>query len=167
MSNQEWTKVSYEKPKKPEPVKKFDPIVARQREQEAKERATKLESNQIKYSDNKYEHQNWDPTVITSSSNKPKSHPHTQREPSAIKLNESGDIVQVKKVSPQMAKSIIDARISKKWTQIQLAHNSAIDVKTIGEIERGNCIYNPNVFNKLCSTLGVKIERNVIIEEKK
>lgn len=60
-----------------------------------------------------------------------------------------------------MAKLIVNARLAKQWTQIQLAHNSAVDTKTIGEIERGGCVYNANVFNKLCKTLGVNIERNI------
>jgi ribosome-binding protein aMBF1 (putative translation factor) len=165
--NQGWQTVSYKKTEKKEPVKNFDPIIARQKEQNSKEQADKLAKNQIKYSETKFEHQQWEPTII-SNSNKPKPKTNqTQREPSAIKLNESGDIVKVKKVSPQMARGIVDARIAKKWTQIQLAHNSAIDVKSIGEIERGGCIYDANVFNKLCNTLGVKIERNILIEEKK
>ena len=85
---------------------------------------------------------------------------------SAIKINENDEITQVKKVSPQMTKSLIDARVGKKWTQIQLAHASGVDIKTLNEIERGGCIYNADIFNKLTKALGVKIERNYIIEQK-
>jgi ribosome-binding protein aMBF1 (putative translation factor) len=62
-----------------------------------------------------------------------------------------------------MAKAIIDALINKKWSQLQLAHNSNIDIKYINEIERGGCLYDDNIFNKLSKVLGVIIERNIDI----
>jgi DNA-binding XRE family transcriptional regulator len=114
-------------------------------------------------------HQDWNYVVLL----KPPStqvHPHTHsypnvhKEASSIKTNNLGDIIQVKKISPSMAKSIVDARVAKKLTQIQLAHLSGLDIKTVSEIEKGGGLYNPDMFNKLCSTLGVKIERNYILE---
>jgi transcriptional regulator with XRE-family HTH domain len=66
-----------------------------------------------------------------------------------------------------MSRGIIDGRLAKKWTQVQLAHNAAVDVKTIGEIERGGCIYDATIFNKLCKALGIMIERNFVLEQKK
>lgn len=136
-----------------------DPIIARQREALAKLEADKLASKQIKYGEQKDPNANWQYTTLSKTKPKPKvSQP--QREATAIKENLDGD-VKIKKVSKSMAKAIMDARLAKQWTQVQLAHNSAIDTKTIGEIERGGCVYNANVFNKLCKTLGINVERNV------
>lgn len=136
----------------------FDPIIARQREGRAKLDAEKQQSKQIKYGEQKDPTANWESTILTKSKPKVKiSQP--QKGASAIKENPDGD-VKIKKVSKSMAKAIIDSRLAKQWTQIQLAHNSAVDTKTIGEIERGGCVYNANVFNKLCKTLGVNVERN-------
>lgn len=136
-----------------------DPIIARQREAQSKLDAEKIALKQIKYGEQKDPNANWGYTTLSKTKPKPKvSQP--QREASAIKENADGD-VKIKKVSKSMAKAIVDARLAKQWTQVQLAHNSAVDTKTIGEIERGGCVYNANVFNKLCKTLGVNVERNV------
>jgi ribosome-binding protein aMBF1 (putative translation factor) len=165
MSDQGWQTVTYNKPKKAKEEAKFDPIPARQREAQAKIDAENSAKKQIKLSTQADPNQDWN--YITISKNKPKPKVVlAQRETSAVKTNQDGDIVQVKKVSPQMARAIIDARIAKKWNQVELARNSAIDVKTIGDIERGGCLYDANVFNKLCKTLGIQIERNYLIEKK-
>lgn len=164
MSNQEgWQVVSNKKSNKKvisvQTNSVQDPIIARQREAQAKLDAEKLASKQIKYGEQKDPDANWGYTTLTKTKPKPKvSQP--QREASAIKENADGD-VKIKKVSKSMAKAIVDARLAKQLTQVQLAHNSAVDTKTIGEIERGGCVYNANVFNKLCKTLGVNVERNV------
>ena len=134
-----------------------DPIIARQRESQAKFEADKQEAKQIKYGEQKDPTANWGYTTLSKT--KPKvSQP--QREASPIKENADRDI-KIKKVSKTMAKAIVNARLARKWTQVQLAHNCAVDTKTIAEIERGGYVYNPNVFNKLCKTLGVNVERNV------
>ena len=165
MSNQSWQTVTYNKPKKAKEEAKFDPIPVRQREAQAKIDSENSEKKQIKLPTQADPNQDWN--YITISKNKPKPKVVlAQRETSAVKTNQDGDIVQVKKVSPQMARAIINARIAKKWNQVQLAHNSAVDVKIIGDIERGGCLYDANVFNKLCKTLGIQIERNYLIEKK-
>ena len=165
MSDQGWQTVTYNKPKKAKEEAKFDPIPARQREAQAKIDSENSEKKQIKLPTQADPNQDWN--YITISKNKPKPKVVlAQRETSAFKTNQDGDIVQVKKVSPQMARAIVDARIAKKWNQVQLAHNSAVDVKIIGDIERGGCLYDANVFNKLCKTLGIQIERNCLIEKK-
>lgn len=165
MTEQGWQTISYNKPKKPKEETKYSPIPAIQRESQAKINAENVAKKQIKVSGQLDPNQDW--KYITINKNKPKPKVVLpQREASAVKTNESGDIVQVKKVSLQMAKSIVDARMSKKWTQVQLAHKSAIDVKIIGEVERGGGFYDPNVFNKLCKTLGIQVERNCVIEKK-
>lgn len=170
MSQQGWQTVTYNKPKKEKDEKKnviagFDPIPSRQRETQAKINSDNLTKKQIQVPTQSNPNQDWN--TITFTKPKPKSKVDLpQREQSAVKTNQSGDIVQVKKVSPQMAKAIVDARVAKKWNQVQLAHNSAIDVKTISEVERGGGLYDANIFNKLCKTLGIVVERNCLIEKK-
>ena len=142
-------------------IKTNDPIISRQKEVEAKVAADKQEFKQIKYEEQKDPTQDWN--YITLNKSKPKSKIfQPQREITVSKeiTNCNGDTdIKIKKVSKIMAKAVIDARVAKKWTQIQLAHNSSIDIKTISEIERcGN--YDANIFNKLCKTLGIQIERN-------
>ena len=169
MSDQGWHTVTNNKPKKvntkQEESIKFDPIPARQREAQAKINAENEKKKQIQVQTQLDPNQDWKPVTFTKPQQKPKV-VLSQREASSIKINESGDIVQVKKVSQQMARSIIDARIAKQLTQVQLAHLSAVDVKTISEVERGGALYDANVFNKLCKTLGIMIERNCIVEKK-
>lgn len=147
-----------------EPVK-FEPIMAKQREAKAKADSIALTNKQIKYNDPINKEQDWNNITLTKPKPKPKS-TQQQRQASSIKLNEDGEVVQLKKVSPQMSRSIIDGRLAKKWTQIQLAHNSAVDIKTISEIERGGCVYDANVFNKICKAMGITVERNFILEQK-
>ena len=169
MSDQGWQTVTNNKPKKvnnkQEESIKFDPIPARQREAQAKINADNDAKKQIQVPTQLDPNQDWNYITFSKNKQKPKV-VLPQREASAVKTNESGDIVQVKKVSPQMAREIVDARIAKQWTQVQLAHSSALDVKTISEVERGGGLYVADVFNKICKTLGIKIERNCIVEKK-
>ncbi len=164
---QGWQTVSHNRTKKvkPEEPVKFDPIPARQREAQDKIKAQQEEKKQIKYTEQVNSNQDWQTVTITKTQPKPKV-TLPQKPTSAIKFDESGDVVKTKKVSPQMAKAIVDARVAKKWTQVQLAHNSAIDVKTINEVERGGGLYDAGVFNKLTKTLGISIERNCVLEKK-
>lgn len=109
-------------------------------------------------------HQDWNTITISKTQSKPKNpHTHIQNQSSSIKLDDSGEVVKIKRVSSQMSKAIIDARIAKKWSQVQLAQNACIDLKSLSEIERGGCVYDSNLFNKIAKTLGVKIDRNVDI----
>ena len=167
MANQGWQTITSNKTKKnnqDEPVN-FDPIPARQREAQAKIAAALAAKKEMNLPIQSNPNQDWNNVTISKPQQKQKvSLP--QREASAIKINESGDIIQIKKVSPQMARAVIDARIAKKWTQVQLSHNSTIDVKTISEIEKGKGLYDANVFNKLCKTFGITIERNYLLEIK-
>lgn len=161
MSKQGWTKVDKNnknnKNNKEKPLQ-FDPIISRQKEALAKLEALKQESKQIKYDEPKDPNQDWN--YITISKTKPKQKVSTiQSKPSAIKENEEG-IIKIKKVSKVMSKAVIDGRVAKKMTQIQLANSSTLDVKTISEIERGGCIYDANAFNKISKALGIKIERS-------
>lgn len=165
MNEQDWQVVSNKKNKsdklnkiEPEKIKSFDPIISRQRETLTKQDLVKQELKQIKYGEQKDPSQDWNYVSLVKPKPKPKS-VMPQKIASSIKETFDGDI-KIKKVSKTMAKAVTDARLSKQWTQVQLAHNSTIDSKTINDIEKGGCVYDANVFNKLSKTLGVKIERN-------
>ena len=110
--------------------------------------------------------QDWVDVKISKPTQLPK-YIQKSRPASGVKVNVDGEITQIKKVSPQMTKTVMDARVGKKLTQIQLANISGVDAKIINEIERGGCIYNADVFNKISKALGIKIERNCILENKK
>lgn len=138
--------------------KDLDPIIARRKENQLKLQ-TQKNNNQNEQNQSSNPNQDWNYITIKKENLIQKKTP-PQMIASSIKENKDGEIISVKKISKSMAKAVIDARVAKKWSQIDLAHNSSIDVKTIGEIERGGCIYDANIFNKLCKTLGVKIERN-------
>lgn len=135
----------------------MDPIISRQIEAKAKIEEEKQTKKQIKYAEQLNPNQNWDNVILQKA--EPKKKTSVSKAFTSIKENSDGEI-KIKKVSKSMSKSLIDARIAKKWTRIQLAHNSATDVKTITEIETGGCVYDANIFNKLCKSLGVNIERN-------
>lgn len=168
MTEQGWQTVTNKKiktVKQEETINKFDPIPARQREIQAKINDENKAKKQIKLPSQSDPNQDWNYITITKNKPKPKV-VLPQKEASAIKTNELDEVVQIKKVSPQMSKAIVDARVAKQWTQVQLAHNSALDVKTISEVERGGGLYVAEVFNKLSKALGVKIERNCVLEKK-
>ena len=109
------------------------------------------------------DHQDWN-TVILRKKTEKKSN---QNSNSNLKKKENDDKIEIKKVSKQMAKQIIDGRMAKKMTQLNLAQQSCIDVKIIKQIESGNCIYNSEHINKISKVLGMKIDRklNIIYKE--
>jgi DNA-binding XRE family transcriptional regulator len=159
MSNQGWQTVTNKKNKVKqvqEPV--FNPIIARQKESLAKLHADKLVSKEINYDGSIEPNQDWN--YVTLNKYKPKEKiALLQKTHTTIK--ESYDsVVNIKKVSKSMGQNVINARVYKKWTQKQLAHNATVDVKTINDIERGGILYDPIIFNKICKALGVNIERN-------
>jgi DNA-binding XRE family transcriptional regulator len=161
MSEKGWQTVSYKNKQKVITVqeKSTDPIIARQREAHAKLDADKQEAMKIKYDGPKDSNQDWN--YVTFSKTKPKQKVSIpQAPPTSFKETKEGEIIKIKKVSKSMGKAVTDARIVKQWTQVQLAHNSTVDSKTINEIERGGCVYDSNIFNKISKALGVKIERN-------
>ena len=168
MSQEIWQTIVGQKQKqnkvKPvEPVK-FDPIPGRQAKIHADQQAQQQACQQAQQI-NSNPNQDWNTIVLEKTKPKQKI-VIPQRQASSIKINESDDTIQIKKVSNQMARAVIDARCSKKWSQVQLAHNSNIDIKTINEIERGGSVYDANVFNKLCKALGTTIERNYDLIQK-
>jgi len=115
------------------------------------------------------DHQDWTTVVLkknksdkkTSETNQNKQINHNN-----YKKQDNDDKIQIKKVSKQMAKQIIDSRVAKKMTQVNLAQQSCIDIKMIKEIENGSCIYNSDHINKISKVLGIKIERKLDIINK-
>ena len=106
--------------------------------------------------------QDWQPRILHKSVKNPVHHLHASRPPSNIKTiyNEDGnEIVKLKTVSHEMAQFIIKSRVEKGLKQIDLAKRANIDAKTIGEIERGGCIYVAVDINKIARTLGITIPR--------
>ncbi len=116
------------------------------------------------------EHQNWTTTIISNPNlikqkqqNGPKKIvERTGDKQSFVKTDAEGEVIGVKKVSSQMAHELVNARVAKKLTQVQLAKLCNTDPKTISENEKGGNVYNAQIWNKLCKELGVKIERNTV-----
>jgi len=167
MGQENWQVVTNKKEskvKQTEPIK-FDPIPSRQKQQTQllNPSNSSLPLPSINLNSSNSTHQDWNTVTLSKPQPKPKI-TQTQYQASGIKLDETGDIIKIKKVSSQMAKAVIDARIVKKWSQIQLAQNACVDLKSLSEIERGGCVYNADMFNKIAKTLGIKIDRNVDIK---
>jgi ribosome-binding protein aMBF1 (putative translation factor) len=111
------------------------------------------------------EHQNWTPVILSNPKLKKKNQPTTivdrrDTKQNTVKTDAEGDVIGVKKVSKEMANELVKARTSKNLTQVQLARMCNLDSKVIGDNERGGCLYDAQIWNKLCKELGVKIERN-------
>jgi len=82
--------------------------------------------------------------------------------PSVAKISFDKDGIEqitLKHISHQMSQCIIDARLKKGMKQIDLANKTNLDQKTISEIERGKCLYNPTQINRIAKALGVNIPR--------
>jgi ribosome-binding protein aMBF1 (putative translation factor) len=106
-------------------------------------------------------HQDW--TTVTF--NKPKTAAtnvsatvnHTQPK---VRLDAEGnEISNIKYVTKEMARIIIESRTSQKLTQKELATKCNMDSKIINEIERGGCVYVAEHVNKIARALNVKIPR--------
>jgi ribosome-binding protein aMBF1 (putative translation factor) len=106
------------------------------------------------------------PVVLKKDQPKPKAH-NIQTTQKPIKTDEDDNIIKIKKVSKSMANSVQTARLAKKLSQDDLAKQSNLLKKVVCDIEKGGCIYNAQHFNMLSKALGVTIDRNVDIIEKK
>lgn len=108
--------------------------------------------------------QDWKPHVLRKNTTKQtEKKPTVTHSASVTKVtydDDGNEIIKLKTVSLKMAQFIMKARIDKGLKQIDLAKQTSIDVKTIGEIERGGCIYKAEQINKIGRVLGVKIPRN-------
>lgn len=107
--------------------------------------------------------QDWTPVVIRKTIKKDADKKKFIPKPSSsikITQNEDGEeIEKLKTVSHEMAQFIIKVRVEKGLKQADLARLSCVNPKTITEIEKGGCIYNANIINKIAKTLGVNIPR--------
>lgn len=106
--------------------------------------------------------QDWEPKIIRKPSTPGLNAPKIAYAPSSTKITydkDENEVVTLKIVSREMAQFIIKARVEKGLRQVDLAKRANIDVKIIGEIERGGGIYNPVQVNKIAQTLGVTIPR--------
>lgn len=115
------------------------------------------------------DHQDWTTVVLkkNKSDKKPsETNQNKQVNQNNYKKQDNDDKIQIKRVSKQMARQIIDGRVAKKMTQINLAQQSCIDIKMIKEIENGLCVYNSDHINKISKVLGIKIERKLDIINK-
>ena len=106
--------------------------------------------------------QDWEPVILNK--NKPTGEKNIvekkEKEQNVIKTDDLGNAIGLKKITKEMSKCIIEARISKKITQDQLAQLCCLDKKIINDIEKGDYVYNANNINKISRVLGIKIERN-------
>jgi ribosome-binding protein aMBF1 (putative translation factor) len=103
--------------------------------------------------------QDWTPVVFKKTTNKTKQ-PTIQHAAKPVKLDENDEVVQVKKVSKEMASAVQTARLAKDLTQNDLAKLTNLPSKVINDIERGGSLYNANHFNMICTKLKIQIPRN-------
>jgi putative transcription factor len=105
--------------------------------------------------------QDWTPVVLRKDKPKEKK-PQYVNATSVGKVNVDDDgveTVKIKKVSRNTSQTIIKARSEKKLSQVDLAKRCNLDKKIIGDIERGDCVYNAQHVNKISRVLGVIIPR--------
>ena len=118
------------------------------------------------------DHQDWTTVVLKKKSDKKnnqsnQNNQNNQSNQNNFKKQDNDDKIQIKKVSKQnMARQIVDGRVAKKMTQLNLAQQSCIDIKMIKEIENASCVYNSDHINKISKVLGIKIERKLNIINK-
>jgi ribosome-binding protein aMBF1 (putative translation factor) len=105
--------------------------------------------------------QDWTPVVLRKDPPKVKQ-PHYVNTTSVgqIIIDDDGvETVKIKKVSRNTSQAIIKARSEKKMSQVDLAKQCNLDKKIIGDIERGDSVYNAQHINKISRVLGVIIPR--------
>jgi ribosome-binding protein aMBF1 (putative translation factor) len=109
--------------------------------------------------------QDWEPRVLRKPTNATATGHHKPKVshiPSSTKTTydeEGNEIIKLKTVSNDMAQFIVKARLEKGLKQIDLARQANVDAKTMGEIERGGCVYNAGQINKIAKALGITIPR--------
>ena len=105
--------------------------------------------------------QDWTQVVLNKNKNEKSKVPQIQKQPSAIKTDTEGEIKKIKKVTSEMGKKLTTARVSKNLTQEQLAQKACLSGRIIKEVERGGCLYNHVVINKMCNVLGISVRRDL------
>tara|TARA_B100002051_G_scaffold276042_1_gene322250 strand:+ start:2687 stop:3028 length:342 start_codon:yes stop_codon:yes gene_type:complete len=109
------------------------------------------------------EHQNWETFIIHCKDNKkdkknegPKKQlSKTQK----IENMEKEDNLKHKKIDKELSKKIQQMRLSKGWTQKQLAQKINVNQSVINEIESGKALYNGQHIGKLKRLLNIKMEK--------
>lgn len=65
---------------------------------------------------------------------------------------------RIKVYSKELSDAVMKARLEKKMTQEQLANACNVQKVAINEIESRKGVYDPNLVNKVCKILGVKVD---------
>ena len=109
------------------------------------------------------EHQNWETFIIHCKDKKKKGNvnetkPEKQLTKSQkIEKMEKEDNLKHKKIDKELSKKIQQSRLSKGWTQKQLAQKINVNQNIINDIESGKAIYNGQHIGKLKRLLNIKI----------
>lgn len=77
------------------------------------------------------------------------------------KLDRETEELKHNKVSPTLAKTIMQARLAKKMTQAQLAQQINETPKIIQEYETQKAIPNPQLLSKMSRALGIRLTKNM------
>ena len=86
---------------------------------------------------NSFSHQDWKPVVFKKKIEK--KQPSTNKKPI---IPEDGTEMKRKVITPALKSAIMNARIAKKWKQVDLANRLGVPVKTVNEYESGKAIPN-------------------------
>jgi ribosome-binding protein aMBF1 (putative translation factor) len=106
-----------------------------------------------------YSHQDWTPVVFKKKqeTNKTVQKSISQHAPQyQTKLTENTEEFAPKLFEKEYITNVINARISKKWTQKDLANATNIDVHRIQRLEQGKEVYDHQLKAKLNKVLGIK-----------
>jgi putative transcription factor len=74
---------------------------------------------------------------------------------------EKDEDYHIERVSSTLRQNIIQARLSAKLTQIQLAQKINEPVKTVQEYENGKAVPNNQVLQKMSRVLGVVLKKKI------
>jgi ribosome-binding protein aMBF1 (putative translation factor) len=106
--------------------------------------------------------QDWTPVVLRKDKPvaKPVQYVNKTSVGGKISVDDDGtETVKIKKISYNTSQFIIKTRTEKNMKQTDLAKLCNLDKQIIANIERGDCVYNPQHVNKIGRVLGVKIPR--------
>jgi ribosome-binding protein aMBF1 (putative translation factor) len=113
------------------------------------------------------EHQDWEQYIIHCNSDKKEKKEKKEKEKKTgpnhflkdIKLDkkiEEGDLKH-QKINKELSKQIQQARLSKGYTQKDLANKLSLQASIINDIECGRAIYNGQQISKIKRILGIKL----------
>jgi len=111
------------------------------------------------------EHQDWKPVVFTKDYKKEytpqqiKEYEEKQKAKLEQKKAEENEIKVPPKVDFELKKALMQARVSKKMSQKELANRLNVPVNTIAGYENGKIIPNNAFIVKMERILGVKLPR--------